>query len=396
MMGKFHRYVLFELTKSFLAMLLASTSLMLLLAVAREASNQGLSPGQILRILPYLLPETLRFTLPAAVLFAACGVYGKMSAMNEVVALKSLGVNPLKLLTPLILFSLALSVAACALNDLAVVCRQRVERTLIEDFDDILLGLLKAQRSYSARNMSILVKRVEGDKLISPIFTIRGENTPSVKVAADEAVFRVDAENMLLVLQFQRGTVEVGNNTTVQVLDVFEHTIPLSEIKKSGLQADHPTAFLVAKIPAEIVKQRELVETTQVRMAAMATQSLLTGDFARLGAPSSELAAIAVEHKYQIERLHRLETEVYRRYATGFSCLCFALVGAPLAILWRSAEILQTFFLCFAPVLVLYYPLIMVGLDWAKLGFVPPYTVWVANVVFLLWGVFLIRKVIRY
>lgn len=396
MLGKFQRHILIELTKSFLAMLAASTSLMLFVAVAREATSQGLNPGQILKIVPLLIPEALRFTLPAAVLFAACSVYGKLSANNEITALKSLGIHPLKVLWPVVIFSLCLSLLACSLNDIAILCRLRIERALIEEFDDILLGLLKSQKSYSTRNMSILVKRVEGDRLIAPIFTLRTENSPSVKVAADEAVFRVDVEQMALALQFRRGTVEVGNDTTVQVLDVFEHTIPLGEIRRAGLAAEHPTAYLAAQIPKEIARQRAEIDELHTRLAIKTTQALLTGEFDALGRAKGEVEVQAGPVKGMIERLHRLETETYRRWATGFSCLCFALVGAPLAVLWRSSEILQTFFLCFSPVLVLYYPLIMVGLDWAKMGYVPPYTVWLANLVFMAWGLFLIRKMVRF
>ena len=54
-----------------------------------------------------------------------------------------------------------------------------------------------------------------------------------------------------------------------------------------------------------------------------------------------------------------------------------------------------TFFRCFCPILLIYYPFFAFGLDQAKAGEVPPYTVWAGNLVLALIGVWLLRKVIR-
>ncbi len=38
----------------------------------------------------------------------------------------------------------------------------------------------------------------------------------------------------------------------------------------------------------------------------------------------------------------------------------------------------------------------MYGIDGAKSGTIPPYTVWAGNLILLVWGFYLLRKVIRY
>ena len=82
--------------------------------------------------------------------------------------------------------------------------------------------------------------------------------------------------------------------------------------------------------------------------------------------------------------------------ANGFSCLCFVLIGAPMAIRLRHAEFLASFFACFLPILLVYYPLLMGAVGQAKDGAVPPPTVWLGNIVLALWGLWLMRRVIRY
>ena len=95
-------------------------------------------------------------------------------------------------------------------------------------------------------------------------------------------------------------------------------------------------------------------------------------------------------------RLVRLRMEPWRRWSTGFSCLCFVLVGVPLAIRNKSHDTMTTFGKCFLPTLLLYYPLLMLALDRAKAGVWPPYVVWLPNIIMLLVGLWLIKKVERY
>ncbi len=95
-------------------------------------------------------------------------------------------------------------------------------------------------------------------------------------------------------------------------------------------------------------------------------------------------------------RLLRLQTEPWRRWAEGFSCFFFVLVGAPLAIIAKASDYWTTFGMCFLPTLVLYFPLFLLGLEQAKDGNVPPYGVWMANVVLCAIGVVLIARVRRY
>ena len=91
-----------------------------------------------------------------------------------------------------------------------------------------------------------------------------------------------------------------------------------------------------------------------------------------------------------------MRTEPWRRWANGFSCMAFVLVGAPLAIRLRTADVWTSFIACFLPILVVYYPLLAYGVDLAKSGDLPPYCVWLGNVVLVTVGYRMIRWVLRY
>ncbi len=91
-----------------------------------------------------------------------------------------------------------------------------------------------------------------------------------------------------------------------------------------------------------------------------------------------------------------MRTESPRRWANGFSCLVFAMVGVPIAILRRYSDTWASFFVCFLPILIIYYPLMAFAVDRAKVGALPPMIVWLGNIVLASWGLWLLRRVYRY
>jgi lipopolysaccharide export system permease protein len=54
---------------------------------------------------------------------------------------------------------------------------------------------------------------------------------------------------------------------------------------------------------------------------------------------------------------------------------------------------LTSFFLCFLPILLCYYPLLMFGVSKAKSGMFPSWGVWAGNVILALVGVQMMRRV---
>ena len=139
----FTRYLLVELAKVFLTTLTALTLMMVILGVVTEAAKQGLGPAQVGRLLPYILPKALLFTIPGTILFAVSLVYGRMSSSNEIVALKSAGISPMAVLWPAFLLATLLSFFAVWLNDLAVSWGEAgMQRVVIESVEDIVYSML--------------------------------------------------------------------------------------------------------------------------------------------------------------------------------------------------------------------------------------------------------------
>ena len=98
--SRFSRYILIELLKVFGVALLSTTVLLLLVGVARQAISEGLGIMPVLKLVPFLLPEAMRYAVPGTILFAACSVYGRLAASGEIGAIKSLGISPMVMIKP--------------------------------------------------------------------------------------------------------------------------------------------------------------------------------------------------------------------------------------------------------------------------------------------------------
>lgn len=388
------RHVLSDLLKVFLLVLTAMTVLIFVVLMGKEAVDKGVGLGPLLKMTPYLLPQALQFAVPGTMLLATTYVYGRMSSDNEIVAIKSLGISPMALIWPTLGLAALVSFAAVALNDLAVSWGYRgVQRVLIESLEEVAYGHLRMQNSYSNGKVSIMVRGVEGRKLIRPTLVVAASgNRPTLTVSAKDAELRSYPERGELVLRFH--DLEVTGPVNVTNPDTYEHVMSLDEWTGAASHARSPSNYALGEIGPAVGLQHERIVQLQQSMTANAAFAMMTGDFD--GLSDSTWQQYEQQLTTQQHRLHRLHTEPWRRWANGFSCLCFVLIGAPMAVRLRHADFLASFFVCFMPILIVYYPLLAVSVDQAKDGGLPPPAVWLGNLVLALWGVWLLRRVIRY
>ena len=107
--------------------------------------------AQVLQLIPYALPESLRMTVPVTLLLACTTVYSRMSGANEVVAAKALGISPMVLLWPALGLAASLSLVTVWLNDLAVSWgRNGMQQVVVESVDEIIYSVLRSQHRYSS------------------------------------------------------------------------------------------------------------------------------------------------------------------------------------------------------------------------------------------------------
>jgi lipopolysaccharide export system permease protein len=387
------RYVLFDLMKVFLLVLTGLTAIIFVVLMGKEAVDKNVGLGPLVRMAPYVLPNALQFTVPASMLLAATSVFGRMASYNEIVAIKSLGISPLVIIWPAMALATLISFVAVIMNDMAVSWgRAGMDRVVLESIEEVAYRQLEIHRSFTFQNWSIVVQDVEDQVLIEPmIVRQQTDNEPGLRITAESAELDAFPQQGLLRLRVHHFEVESGK-TYVQ--DPGSLEIPISFDSSSNGRSRSPSGYALAEIKPAIAEQKKKIEGIGHAKTAQAAFAMMTGDFASLSKsawqPHEQNLASAQT------RLHRFHTEPWRRWANGFSCLCFLIIGAPVAIWLRQSEMIASFFVCFLPILLLYYPLMMLSVKSAKNGGVPPQAVWVGNIVLALAGVWLLRRIVRY
>ena len=78
---------------------------------------KGVSVFDILRLLIYLTPYMLSFTIPMACLIAMVMAFGRLGSDYELIAIRASGVSPARLVAPMVAVGLMLSLIVAVLND---------------------------------------------------------------------------------------------------------------------------------------------------------------------------------------------------------------------------------------------------------------------------------------
>ncbi len=115
------RYIFKEMGKTFLLTAAALTGVLGLGGGVFHMIKLGeATPGQLVRLMGFVLPVAAALTLPIAVLFSAASTYGRLSADNEFVACRSGGINMHVLFLPAAALGLASAVLTFLLSNFVI------------------------------------------------------------------------------------------------------------------------------------------------------------------------------------------------------------------------------------------------------------------------------------
>jgi lipopolysaccharide export system permease protein len=384
------RYVVGELAKIFFLSSFAFVALMLIVGVVDEAADRGLGPDILLRLVPYILPKALMFAMPATCLFSVCVVFGRLAADNELIAIQTMGLHKSVVIFPALVLAFLLSLFAVWVNDVSFAWSYwGIEKVVLESTDKIIRGSLQNDGVFKISNLTVEVEGIEGDKLIQPVITYVDANHETVRAIAQEATISCRPETHTLIFEMKLGRVTYEkNDLSFEDKQAFEFQMKSpEEIAKS---TGNPTHLYLGQIGGEIKKQEIVLEQIREDNAIRACSQMITGDL--VGLTNADWTTRSDFQDEAQQRLSRLHVVPHRRWASGFSCLAFALVGIPVAIRLKTANYATTFGVCFLPILLVYYPLFMFGLNGAKMGSLPPLAAWFGDLACLVAGSILLYR----
>jgi len=395
--GILQRYVMGEVFRAFALALLTITCVFVLLTVMTKASQVGLGPAEILKLVPYMIPPSLPYTVPVSLLFASTVVYGRLASDNEVVAVKTAGLSALVLIWPTIVMGLVLSLALSYLTATAIPRASHLGRKVIfANIEDLFYKKLKMERVFDVPEWPFLikVKDVEGRVMIGAIFKKRSAKPdPSYSLLKPDAAGEPDSFDMvvqakkarmnfdfdagLLRVYFEDADIaqsgDLANRGTLKDTPV-EFPIPGKGNIDGGKMTEEMT---VAEMKEKEADNRDKIAMERKQQAVAAAWFVGSG---RLGLIRwDKIHSAYKDFDFWNGEIDKYETEIQMRLSMAWGSLFFVVLGAPVGILFARRDFLSAFISCFMPIILLYYPLMLLGVNLGKEGIMPPYLVWCSN-----------------
>ena len=129
------RFILGQVLAPFLFGIMSFTVILvagsLLFKIADLVIQRGVSLGVVTRLFLYSLPGVIMMTIPMSSLLATLLGFGSMSANSELVALKSSGLSFARIIRPVIIASLFISMATFVMNETLVPASQKAAANVL-------------------------------------------------------------------------------------------------------------------------------------------------------------------------------------------------------------------------------------------------------------------------
>jgi lipopolysaccharide export system permease protein len=390
-----NRTIFTELLKVFALALLAITGILMLAGILAEASKEGLGPHQILAIVPLIIPSTLPYTIPATTLFATCVVYGRLAADNEILAIKAAGVNMLRVVYPGLLLGAVMSGVTFGLYYEVIPGTHQLMRTLfLSDVEGLMYSMLQKDGYFKHQRVDyeIHVMRVQGRKLIDAQFMHRDATGLSYDVIAraKEAELLWDGKNNQILIHMRHCRIISEKGIAYVTEKVWPVELPADFFKNNRLRVSDMTW---PELLEERERATEKLEKLEAQLAARTAQKALSKPPENVQALLDELRAATRQRQQELRDIH---VQLQMRPAMAVGCLCFALIGCPVAVWFGRSDFLSAFVTCFLPIVLVYYPVLLCGINLSKVGKVDAAVgMWAADAVVALVALPLYRRLLK-
>src|SRR5438270_9812260 len=269
--------------------------------------NHDVPMEYLITFIAYVLPFSLIFTIPWGLLTAILLVFGRLSADNELIALRCNGVSISRICVPLAGVALVCTITCVWLNVQAAPAAQEKLRGTIFDLATrnpmALFGSDQVIDQFPGRK--IYVGKKEGNKLEKmTVFELDDNSMPMRVTFARSGMLEADLENKRILMHIY--------NARYQQRDEKDPT-DLRKIK-DGISMSEGT------LPISL---EELYEKEKKRpsRSAMSIEQLL-------------------DHLKRQSTRARSEsrTEINKRFSFPFACVAFAIIGVPLGVTAHRRE----------------------------------------------------------
>jgi len=340
--------------------------------------SRGVSPLVLAKGILYLMPDMLRFTLPLSLLISTVLVFSRLSADNEVVAMRAMGISLWQIISPALMLAFLFSLV-CFWVSLFVApeMRDKSERLLAEEMAKMPLSMLEVGvfseigDQDSRQSLQLMAAEREGTEL-KGIHILMRERKDKKRGGQDGRQSNADVVDITAARG--RVVVHAEEQSLELVLTDAEVTsfVWTAEGEKPTLEKTYFLKSPSLSVPIKSSSKRFLRKLKYLNLKELC---------ARMVVDSQEGKPIS-EHL----------TTLHQKLALALAPFSFFLIGLPFGIRSKRSELSIGLLVCVL-LAVVFYAFIMLanavkGVSWL----LPQYILWIPNLAYQFFGVLMIRR----
>ena len=446
------RYLIRSHLGPFLFSFLLITSLLFINTIAirlKDLVGKGLPWSVLLQVAGLALPHTVALTFPMAVLVAVLFAYSELTAENEITAMTAGGVNPVRLLLPLVGIGIILAQLMFLFDDRVLPEANHSLRKLLVDVGnknptlqlrEQVINEISADTDNRQQKYYLQAVRIDPATSFMQTIVIYDVNDPQARrtTYADSGTmaFNESQTDLFLTLydgelrevpsredgSFQRAVFREQLYPIRGINDLFERggatdfrsdremsTDMLADSAKGAEKAregylaatKEDALFAVRRalgwrargIASSLPKRGRLRPRRNPPSLLGQGNSFLRDDVTSTVHRTTQTNGLTAEtfRKSAIEK----RVEIHKKYAIAFTCIVFVLIGAPLAVRFPRGGVGMVITASVA-IFALFWISLIGGEALADRGHVgPAIAMWFPNLILLPIGLFLVRGMSR-
>lgn len=323
--------------------------------------NHDVPIDTILTFIAYILPFSFTYTIPWGFLTAVLLVFGRLSAENELIAMRTSGLSILRISAPMFCIAIVACMICLWINlDVAPRAEEKMRRALFEMATSNPLSMFSSDQVIDEfPGHKIYVERKEGTELFNlTMYQLNKDDEPLRIVVAKRGSVTTDLENQQVLLRLFDARYEQRDESNPNRLDEVEDGISMEE------------GTLPISLKALYEKNRKRSSVSQ-----MTIDQLLQSDDERDKAEA--------------------RVELNKRFSFSLASFAFALIGVPLAITAQRRETSIGFLFSLIIALVYFAFIIFAETVRDHPEKHPELLFWLPNIVFVTLGVVLFYRLHR-
>ncbi len=352
-----------------------------LVKIADLLVNKGVGILDILKLIALLIPQMVVFVLPTGALSAVILVFGGFAQHNEITAMKASGIHVLRVMIPVMMIGLLLSLVALFFMDQVqprfnFLYRKIANELILKKPEAYIESgrFIKDFKGYVMRVQKVEGKRLEGVTIFQP----QEGGGPTRTIMAEWGEIISTPGEQTLGLKLYNGVSDEpspSNPAVLYKLNFDTFFLPAMNL------TDAPPKKMKKKYKDQSINELILI----LRNMKKYREELEIRDWMKQDEIEREVRDLKREVK----------AEIQRKISFAFATFSFVMVGLPLAIVTRRGEAVISFSLSLG-VVAIYYVLSIWGKTLAVNGILPAViSLWLPNLIVVGVAAFLMAKVVR-